>query len=206
MQSGDTIVVVGKAVGNVPPQEIVLTLASISAPKISRGPAASNVEEPFGWESRELLRKYCIGKPVTFKIIYCVSAINRAFADVELVGPGETSLAKHVVEAGMATVTTSNADGKMSSYYEDLLSLEEEAKEDLRGMHAASADDAKHLRKPVWSPSPAEVEEILFNYKGKPVTVVVVRTCRRIASHRIASHHHDHRRRSCATCCHISLA
>ena len=175
MLSGDTIVVVGKAVGNVPPQEIVLTLASCSAPKISRGPAASNVEEPFGWESREVLRKYCIGKAVTFKIIYCVSSINRAFADVELVGPGETSLAKHVIDAGMATVTASNADGKMSSYYDDLLTLEEEAKEDLRGMHAADANDAKHLRRPLWSPSPAEVEEILSKYKGRPVAVVVVR-------------------------------
>ncbi len=174
MLSGDTIVVVGKAVGNAPPQEIVLTLASTAAPRISRGPT-QNVEEPLGWESRELLRKYCIGKAVTFKIIYCVSSINRAFADVELVGPGETSLAKYVIEAGMATVTATNVEGKMSSYHHDLLSLEEEAKEDLRGLHAANGRDATSIRKVVWSPSPAEVEAILAKYKGKPVSVVVVR-------------------------------
>ena len=165
---------VGKTVGNAPPQEIILTLASIAAPKISRGPS-QNVEEPLGWESRELLRKYCIGKAVTFKIIYCVSSINRAFADVELVGPGETSLAKFVVEAGLATVIPTIAEGKVSSYHEDLVSLEEEAKEDSRGIHAADGKDAKNVRKINWVPSQAEVEEIFNKYNGKPVSVVVVR-------------------------------
>lgn len=151
-----------------------MTLASIAAPKISRGPS-QNVEEPLGWESRESLRKYCIGKAVTFKIVYCVSSINRAFADVELVGPGETSLAKFVVEAGLATVIPTIAEGKVSSYHEDLIALEEEAKEDLRGIHAADGKDAKNVRKINWAPSQAEVEEIFNKYKGKPVSVVVVR-------------------------------
>jgi hypothetical protein len=72
-------------------------------------------------------------------------------------------------------VTATNVEGKMSSYHHDLLSLEEEAKEDLRGLHAANGRDATSMRKIVWSPSPAEVEAILAKYKGKPVSVVVVR-------------------------------
>ena len=120
MLSGDTIVVVGKAVGQAPPQEITLTLASIQAPRISRGPS-QNVEEPYGWESREMLRKYCIGKQVTFRILYFVSMINRTFADVEMVGAGETSLGKLMVEAGLATVTPAVGDGKVSTYFDDLV-------------------------------------------------------------------------------------
>ena len=105
--SGDTIVVVGKAVGQAPPQEVTLTLASIQAPRISRGPS-QNVEEPYGWESREMLRTYCIGKQATFRI-------NRTFADVEMVGAGETSSGKLMVEAGLATVTPAVGDGKVST-------------------------------------------------------------------------------------------
>ena len=173
MFSGDTIVVVGKAVGNVPPQEITLTLASIQAPRISRGPA-QNVEEPFGWECRELLRKYCIGKAVSFRIIYCVANVNKNFADVELAGmKGESSLAKHVIEAGLATVTAVVTEGKMSAYHADLVTLEEEAKELAVGMYAADASANHRLREVNWSPTSMEVEEIFNQCKGKPVTVVV---------------------------------
>ena len=181
MFSGDTIVVVGKAVGNVPPQEITLTLASIQAPRISRGPA-QNVEEPYGWECRELLRKYCIGKAVSFRIIYCVSNISKNFADVELAGmKGESSLAKLVVEAGLATVIPVYTEGKMSSYHADLVTLEEEAKENAVGMYAAvggsvSSSSTSHqrmLREVNWTPTAVQVEEIFNKCKGKPVTVVV---------------------------------
>ena len=173
MFSGDTIVVVGKAVGNFPPQEITLTLASIQAPRISRGPS-QNVEEPFGWECRELLRKYCIGKTVSFRVVYCVSNLNKNYADVELAGmKGESSLSKLVVEAGLATVTPVVTEGKMSSYHHDLVSLEEEAKEAAVGMYAVSATTLYRLREVNWTPSSTEVEEIFNQCKGKPVTVVV---------------------------------
>ena len=179
---------VGKALGNAPPQEIVLTLASTTAPRISRGPT-QNVEEPLGWQSRELLRKYCIGKAVTFKIKYFVSSINRTFADVELVGPGEASLAKYVIEAGMAmVVTATNVEGKMSSYHDDLLSLEMEAKEDLRGLHAVNGRDATSMRKIVWGPSAPDVEDILAKYKDKPVSVVVVRASTDLRRLRLTQH------------------
>jgi hypothetical protein len=61
--SGDTLVLVGKpgpaAAG--PPKEITVTLASLVAPSISRGPRQAS-EDPFAWESREFLRNLCIGK------------------------------------------------------------------------------------------------------------------------------------------------
>lgn len=156
-----------------------MTLASIQAPRISRGPSQT-AEEPYGWECRELLRKYCIGKQVTFRILYFVSMINRTFADVELVGAGETSLAKLVVEAGLATVAPVIGDGKVSSYYDDLVVLEEEAKEAFRGVHSLASggkgkDQGQEVRKVNWSPTQEQIEEIFNKHKGKPVPVIVVR-------------------------------
>ena len=167
--SGDTIVVVGKAVGQAPPQEVTLTLASIQAPRISRGPS-QNVEEPYGWESREMLRTYCIGKQATFRI-------NRTFADVEMVGAGETSSGKLMVEAGLATVTPAVGDGKVSTYYDDLVVLEEEAKEGFRGVHSGKGPPGD-VRKINWSPTQEQIEDIFNKHKGKPVSVIVVRVLR----------------------------
>jgi staphylococcal nuclease domain-containing protein 1 len=61
--SGDTLVLVGKSGSATagPPKEITITLASLVAPSISRGPRQTT-EEPFAWESREFLRKLCIGR------------------------------------------------------------------------------------------------------------------------------------------------
>ena len=81
--SGDTIVLVGKAV-NGPPPEITLTLNDIQAPKVARGP--QQMDEAFAWKSREFLRKLCIGKSVSFRVTHMVPAINRTFGDVLLNG------------------------------------------------------------------------------------------------------------------------
>ena len=132
------------------------------------------MEEPYGWESREMLRKYCIGKQVTFRILYFVSMINRTFADVEMVGAGETSLGKLMVEAGLATVTPAVGDGKVSTYYDDLVVLEEEAKEGFRGVHSGKGPQGD-VRKINWSPTQEQIEDIFNKHKGKPVSVIVVR-------------------------------
>ena len=74
--SGDTIVLVGKATDG-PPPEITLTLNDIQCPKIARSP--NQTDEPYAWQSREFLRKLCIGKPVSFRVTQMVPAINRTF-------------------------------------------------------------------------------------------------------------------------------
>lgn len=123
---------VGKATGSQPPQEITVTLASLQAPRISRGPSQTT-EEPYAWESKEFLRKLCVGKPVTFHIVYCVTSINRTFADVEMLVTSEDgvvqslSVSKAVASAGMAAVSGS-LDGRSSGYHDELVAVESEAK------------------------------------------------------------------------------
>ena len=170
----------GKASGNGPPQEITITLASIQAPRISRGPQQAS-EDPFAWESREFLRKICVGKTVNFRVIYVVTSIGRTFGDVYLQPPAGSSeepqnLAKLVVAAGWAAVKSADAsDGKVSACHDELLVLENSAKAVKLGVHTDSAPArARAIRKINWSPTSAEVEEIFNALKGVPTNVVVV--------------------------------
>lgn len=57
--------VTGRSAPNGPPPELQLSLASLQAPKLGRGPGIA--DEPFAWDSREFLRKKCIGKQVRWK-------------------------------------------------------------------------------------------------------------------------------------------
>ncbi|KAI6675772.1 hypothetical protein NL676_003678 [Syzygium grande] len=59
------------------------------------------VDEPFAWDSREYLRKLCIGKEVTFKVDYTVPSIGREFGSVFL---GDKNVAMLVVAEGWAKV------------------------------------------------------------------------------------------------------
>lgn len=174
--SGDTVVLVGKATGNGPPQEIAITLASLQAPRISRGPQQVT-EDPFAWESREFLRKLCIGKSVSFKIIYCVANINRTFGDVFFLNSGDDSdaeplcLSEMVVGAGWSTVKGSDGQSdKLSSRHERLVMYEVVAKAAKIGVHGV-----KGINRTIsWNPTSSEVEEIFNKYKGIPTSVVVV--------------------------------
>nr|XP_029146005.1 ribonuclease TUDOR 2-like [Arachis hypogaea] len=68
--SGDCLVIVALSSskpGRLP--EKTLTLSSLIAPRLAR---RGGVDEPFAWESREFLRKLCIGKEVIFKVDYTV--------------------------------------------------------------------------------------------------------------------------------------
>ena len=164
------------------------------APRVSRGPSQTS-EDPYGWESREFLRKLCVGKAVTFRVICVVSAINRTFADVELVNvPSDihipnptTSIGKIVVGCGWAGVAPAN-EGKISSYHEELVALEAEAKSAKRGMHGESVESkgtsaaaggrgGGPMRTKIdWAPTSHDIEEIFNKYKGKSTSVIVVST------------------------------
>jgi staphylococcal nuclease domain-containing protein 1 len=186
--SGDTVILVGKAVGSGPPQEITITLASLQAPRISRGPQQS-VEDASAWESREFLRKLCIGKTVTFKIVYCVISINRTFGDIYFPNTSDdpeaqpVCLSELVVAAGWAPVRgsegPSTGSDKLSSRHDTLLALETDAKAAGRGMHGAKGP----ARSICWAPTSTEVEDIFNKYKGVPTTVVVVSEKRCFISH-----------------------
>jgi endonuclease YncB( thermonuclease family) len=61
------------------------------------------VDEPFAWESREFLRKLCIGKEVTFRVDYTAPNVGREFGTVYL---GDKNVAYSVIAAGWARVMT----------------------------------------------------------------------------------------------------
>ncbi|KAL0718316.1 hypothetical protein Bca4012_067638 [Brassica carinata] len=105
--SGDCLVITSLTHNRPgPPPEKTITLSSLSAPKLvsllKSAARRGGIDEPFAWESREFLRKLCIGKEVTFKVDYKVEAIaGREFGSVYL---GNENLAKLVVQNGWAKV------------------------------------------------------------------------------------------------------
>lgn len=62
----------GRAGAHGPPPEMQLSLASLQSPKLGRAPGI--VDEPFAWDSREFLRKKCIGKPVCG--VFCLLSLS----------------------------------------------------------------------------------------------------------------------------------
>ncbi|KAL6493779.1 Translin-1 [Orobanche gracilis] len=123
--SGDSLVIMGNTKAEIPPEKTI-TLSSLMAPKLA--PRRGGLDEPFAWESREFLRKLCIGKEVTFKVDYTVPAIKREFGSVFL---GDKNVALLVVAAGWAKVREQGQQkGEASPFLAELLRLEEHAKQD----------------------------------------------------------------------------
>ncbi|KAL6562823.1 Translin-1 [Orobanche hederae] len=123
--SGDSLVIMGNTKAEIPPEKTI-TLSSLMAPKLA--PRRGGLDEPFAWESREFLRKLCIGKEVTFKVDYTVPAIKREFGSVFL---GDKNVAMLVVAAGWAKVREQGQQkGEASPFLAELLRLEEHAKQD----------------------------------------------------------------------------
>ncbi|KAE9604221.1 putative micrococcal nuclease [Lupinus albus] len=124
--SGDCLVIVAMASskpGSLPEKSI--TLSSLIAPRLAR---RGGVDEPYAWESREFLRKLCIGKEVTFKVDYNVPSINRDFGTVFV---GDKNVALLVVSQGWAKVREQGQQkGEASPYLAELLRLEEQSKQE----------------------------------------------------------------------------
>ncbi|KAK9669787.1 hypothetical protein RND81_13G154500 [Saponaria officinalis] len=128
--SGDTLVIMGVTKADTIPPEKMVTLASVIAPRLAR---RDGVDEPFAWESREFLRKLCIGKEVTF-LTHATpptqSGISREFATVLLGGSTAQNVSKLVVAQGWAKVKEqSQLKSESNEDVAELLRLEEQAKE-----------------------------------------------------------------------------
>ncbi|GLC57824.1 hypothetical protein PLESTB_001270800 [Pleodorina starrii] len=128
--SGDTLVIAGTTKGPGPAPEKRITLSSLIAPKLGKRDGSSK-DEPFAWESREFLRKKCIGQPCVFRVDYVVEAIgNREFGSVFLNQQDNVAIA--VVSNGWAKVREIGKE--QSPYLEDLKRGEEAAKSAGHGM------------------------------------------------------------------------
>ncbi|KAH1074755.1 hypothetical protein J1N35_027083 [Gossypium stocksii] len=172
--SGDSLVVTAMASNRPgPPPEKTITLASLIAPRLAR---RGGIDEPFAWESREFLRKLCIGKEVTFRVEYAVPNIGREFGSVYL---GDKNVAILVVSQGWAKVREQGQQkGEASPILAELLRLEEQAKQQGVGRWskvpgAAEASIRDLPPSAIGDPSNLDAMGLLAANKGKPMEGIV---------------------------------
>ena len=167
--SGDTVILQGRSAGG-PPPERQLSLSSLLAPKVARGPNAP--EEPYGWAAREYLRRLCVGFPVTFKVDYTVPTLNnREFGTITLNGE---SLNRLVVKEGWARVRTPRQgnEAEVSPEIEELQRLEAEAIAEKKGVHAGEGGNGSMREGVQWGPE-VNSQAVLEKIKGKPTKMVI---------------------------------
>ncbi|XWS51529.1 hypothetical protein CRYUN_Cryun12cG0183800 [Craigia yunnanensis] len=171
--SGDCLVVTGPSNRPGPPPEKTITLASLIAPRLAR---RGGVDEPFAWNSREYLRKLCIGKEITFRVEYAVPSIGREFGSVYL---GDKNVAMLVVSEGWAKVREQGQQkGEASPFLAELLRLEEQAKQQGLGRWSkvSGAAEASIRNLPpsaIGDPSNLDARGLLDANKGSPMQGIV---------------------------------
>ncbi|GJQ13291.1 hypothetical protein GpartN1_g5082.t1 [Galdieria partita] len=155
--SGDTLVITGKAARSGPPPEVRLSLSSLTAPRFSTKAKSTKQEsdepepleeethqtyvelEPYAWESREALRELTIGKPVIFRIDYKADNVGgRLFGSVYLTD--KRSISHIMVSSGLVKVRRPppSSNEKRATDFDELVKLEEKAKEEKIGLHSNS--------------------------------------------------------------------
>jgi len=166
--SGDTVVLIeldNMAHGDQPPPEIELTLAGIQAPLLSRG---NSPEQPWAWESREFLRRLCIGKKVQYTVNY--RAANRCYGEIYLKGDDVRLL---VIQAGWAQIRRRDDDNKQAprrqiADLETLLAEEEKAKKAQIGIWNPDKRNAvRHLKEK------SDIIQLFTTYRNKPLHAIV---------------------------------
>ncbi|CAL5373189.1 unnamed protein product [Camellia sinensis] len=170
--SGDSLVIMGSTKAEIPPEKTI-TLSSLIAPRLAR---RGGVDEPFAWESREYLRKLCMGKDVTFKVDYTVPSIGREFGSVFL---GDKNVALMVVSNGWVKVREQGQQkGDASPFLAELLRLEEQAKQQGLGRwtRTPGASEASIRNLPpsaMGDPGNLDAMGLLASNKGKPMQAIV---------------------------------
>uniref|UniRef100_A0A5B7AQR1 Ribonuclease n=1 Tax=Davidia involucrata TaxID=16924 RepID=A0A5B7AQR1_DAVIN len=170
--SGDSLVIMGSTKAEIPPEKTI-TLSSLVAPRLARRGGA---DEAFAWDSREYLRKLCIGKEVTFRVDYAVPSIGREFGSVFL---GDKNVALLVVSEGWAKVREQGQQkGEASPFLAELLRLEEQAKQQGLGRwsRAPGASEASTRSLPpsaIGDPSNFDAMGLLASNKGRPMQAIV---------------------------------
>uniref|UniRef100_A0A1D1XXB6 Ribonuclease n=1 Tax=Anthurium amnicola TaxID=1678845 RepID=A0A1D1XXB6_9ARAE len=172
VSSGDCMVIMGSAKTEIPPEKTI-TLSSLIAPRLAR---RGTDDEHFAWDSREYLRKLCIGKEVTFRVDYTVPSIGREFGSVFL---GDKNVAILVVSAGWAKVRDQGKQkGEASPFLEELKRQEEQAKEQSLGLwcQVPEIKEASKRKLPpsaIGDASNFDAMGLLAANKGRPIQGIV---------------------------------
>ncbi|EGG14559.1 nuclease domain-containing protein [Cavenderia fasciculata] len=141
-------------------------LSSISAPRLgkpARNEQPATQDEPFAWESREHLRKRCIGKRVSFVIDYSV-ANGKPYITAFLVDDVENSINNEMVTSGWATLYKSKKPDQT------LVQLESDAVSKELGVHNKNP---AVLETAVRNTLPADNLELFNKLKGKKLNGIV---------------------------------
>ncbi|ONI07776.1 hypothetical protein PRUPE_5G139000 [Prunus persica] len=174
--SGDSLVIMALTANKAgPPPERTITLSSLMAPKLAR---RTTKDEPFAWDSREFLRKLCLGKEVAFKVDYIVQQIGREFGSVFL---GDKNVAMLIVAEGWAKVKEvkqNQQKGEASPYIAELLRLQEQANTQGLGLWSkvpGAADTSIRTLPPsaIGDPSNLDAMSLLAANKGRPMEGIV---------------------------------
>jgi len=180
VHSGDTLVIIQQQPGKAP-VEREIQLTNIEAPKLGRrNRNEREADEAFAFASREFLRKSVIGKPVSFTVEQKSTneKSTREYGYVYTNTDGQTpvDLAQLTVGEGWTRVRRrANKEGTVQPSsnrpeVEELIKLEEEAKEKNKGIHNKAAE--KKVVRPVDEVVPTDVYEQL---KKAPQQAVVER-------------------------------
>ncbi|GLT83908.1 hypothetical protein SLE2022_021720 [Rubroshorea leprosula] len=172
--SGDSLVIMAMSNNRPgPPPEKTVTLSSLIAPRLAR---RGGSDEAFAWDSREYLRKLCIGKEVTFRVEYTVPSISREFGSVFL---GDKNVAMEVVSNGWAKVKElGQQKAEASPFLTELKRLHDEAKEKGLGLWSqekGAAENSKRILPPssVGDSSSFDAKGLVDANKGKTLEAIV---------------------------------
>lgn len=172
--SGDTLVLTAKSSNRPgPPPERTIGLSYLTAPRLAR---RGGVDEPFAWESREFLRKLCIGKDVIFKIDYAVPSIGREFGSVFI---EDKNVGTIMVSEGWAKVREQGQQkGEASPFLTEYQVHEEQAKQKGLGRWsktpgAAEASIRNLPPSAIGDPSNLDAMGLLAANKGRPMQGIV---------------------------------
>ncbi|TKA22772.1 hypothetical protein B0A50_07874 [Salinomyces thailandicus] len=161
--SGDTLILQNKN-----RQERTLSLAFINAPRLQQ-------DEPCSFESRDFIRKMCVGKMVQFKVLYVIpqktGGAGREYGLVQLANGQQ--LPDLIVQEGCAKLRD-DAERKAESpaaseLLEKLQALEAHAKADEKGVWAARPTDIQNMREI------PDTKAFVEQHKGSSIETVVER-------------------------------
>jgi len=143
-----------------------VSLSGITAPKLPRGRNSSIEEEPFAWESREFLRKKCIGQKVAFTVITKADS-GREFVTMTLNGE---NIAHEILRAGYAKVSERKGDSsaRIPAERQEMLTLQEDAEKAGLGMFRGGLKNVIRLVK--WEP---DSRTLFQSFRNKPLAAVV---------------------------------
>jgi len=171
VNSGDSLIIQDLKTIDSPKQEY--NLSHLTVPRLGfhgTNDKPATKDTPFAWESKEYLRKLCIGKKVHFYVDY-VAPTGKKYITCYLESDLENSLNKQMISSGSASLFRS-ASGKENKKpeYLNLIQLESEAISKELGIHNKNPVAINNSIRPIHTLNSFD----LFNkLKGKPLTAVV---------------------------------